>query len=142
MSALRYSLLRLLLLLGCLCVLWLLHLRGALLLVVTLLVSVPLSYVVLRGPREAMTQQVADRMARRMPQPGADVDTTAEDAEADAVRRAVAADAARGSADPEPGREQHAVDELGAPGVAEHGDQGQAPRPAADDAQRRPRDDG
>jgi hypothetical protein len=141
-TALRYSVLRLLLLLGVLCVLWLVGLRGALLLVVTLVVSVPLSYVVLRGPREAMTQQVAERMARRMQEPGPDVDTAAEDAEADAVRRAAADDAAGGSADPEADREQDAVGELGAPGVAEDGDEGQAARPAADDAQRRPRDDG
>ena len=140
MTALRYSVLRLLLLLGCLCVLWLLHLRGALLLVVTLLVSVPLSYVVLRGPREAMTREVADRMARRLPpEEAVDADTAAEDAEADAVRRAARAE---GSAHPEADREQDAVDELGPPGVAQHGDEGQPPSSAVNDPQRRPRDDG
>lgn len=140
MTVLRYSLLRLMLLLGVLVALWLLGglwspLRDPLLLVLaTAVLSVVLSYFVLRGPREAMTQQIADRVAGRLAPPPVDDDAAAEDAEV--IRGA--ARSAQGEAE----AEQHAVDELGASGVAQHGDESQADGATSHDAQRRPEQQG
>lgn len=140
MTVLRYSLLRLMLLLGVLVALWLLGglwspLRDPLLLVLaTAVVSVVLSYFVLRAPREAMTQQIADRVAGRVGPAPVDQDAAAEDAEVGAPTAP--------SAEGEPQAQQHAVDELGAPGVAQHGDEPEAGGAAPHDAQRRPEQQG
>jgi hypothetical protein len=116
----RYTLLRLLLLFAVLILLWLVGFRGLLLIVLTLVVSVPLSYFVLKGPRTAMTQQLADRMAARGG-PVTDPDAEAEDAQAE-----------RGSAEREGQRDENAEGELGTPGVAQGGDE-VAPEPTTDD---------
>lgn len=140
MTVLRYSLLRLMLLLGVLLALWLLGglwapLRDPLVLVLTTAVlSVVLSYFVLRAPREAMTQQIANRVAGRLGPVEVDEDAAAEDAE-------IQAPAAR-SAQRQPDAQQHAVDELGAPGVAQHGDEPEPGGTGADDAQSRPQQQG
>lgn len=85
MTVLRYSVLRLLLFFGCLLVLWLVGVRNPVLLIVlTAVISLGLSYVLLRGPRDAMAQTLADRAARRIGQRQADVDAAAEDAEDEA----------------------------------------------------------
>jgi hypothetical protein len=80
MTVLRYSLLRLLLLFACLLVLWLVGVRNPILLIgLTAVVSMTLSFFLLRGPRDAMAQTLADRAARR--RRGPDPDELAEDAE-------------------------------------------------------------
>lgn len=143
MTVVRYTLLRLLLLFGVMIAIWLLGglvpaLRDPVLLVMfTVLVSVVLSYVVLRGPREAMTAQLAGRISGRLPAQDADPDAAAEDAEAEDAE----ADAAR-SAQSEAQTQQDAESQLGASGVAQHGHQGQARRSGADDAPGRPDQDG
>jgi hypothetical protein len=82
MTVLRYSVLRLLLLFGCLLVLWLVGIRNVVLLVaLTAVLSITLSYFLLKGPRDAMAQTLADRAARRTGHTSADVDAAAEDAE-------------------------------------------------------------
>jgi hypothetical protein len=81
MTVLRYSVLRLLLFFGSLLVLWLVGVRNPVLLIVlTAVISLGLSYVLLRGPRDAMAQTLADRAARRIGHRQADVDAAAEDA--------------------------------------------------------------
>jgi hypothetical protein len=132
-TVLRYSLLRLLLLLGVLVGLWLVGglwspLRDPLWLVVaTAVLSVVLSYFVLRGPREAMTQQLAQRIAARPGAHAVDVDADAEDVEVE-----------RASADGQPEAEQHAERELGASGVAQHRDEGEPASARPDDPERGP----
>ncbi|HET8616014.1 MAG TPA: DUF4229 domain-containing protein [Actinomycetales bacterium] len=80
MTVLRYSVLRLLLFIACLLVLWLVGVREPVLLVaLTAIASLTLSYFFLRGPRDAMAQTLADRAARRQRRP--DADELAEDAE-------------------------------------------------------------
>lgn len=128
------------LLLGVLVALWLLGglwapLRDPLLLVIaTAVVSVVLSYFVLRGPREAMTQQIAERVAGRVGPAPVDDDAAAEDAEV--------VGGAAPSAQREAEAQQHPVDELGAPGVAQHRDEPEAGGARADDPQRRPEQQG
>jgi hypothetical protein len=135
----RYSLLRLMLLLGVLVALWLVGglwapLRDPVWLVLaTAVLSVVLSYFVLRVPREAMTQQIADRLATRPSGPVLDDDAEAEDAEVDDART---------SAQRQPQPEQDAEGQLGAPGVAQHGDQPEAGGTGADDPNRRPQQHG
>ncbi len=141
MTVMRYTVLRLMLLFGVMLALWLLGglvpaLRDPVLLVMfTVVVSVVLSYFVLRGPREAMTAQLAGRASGRLPATEQDVDpdAAAEDAEADAA----AARAAR-SAEREAQAEQDAEGQLSAPGVAQHGDESQTRGAAADGAPGRP----
>ena len=133
MTVLRYSLLRLMLLLGVLVALWLLGglwapLRDPLWLVLaTAVLSVVLSYFVLAAPRQAMTQQLAERLADRSGAHPGDVDAEAEDAEVEAV-----------SAERQPEAQQDAVRELGAPGVTQHGDEPETGGAGPDDAQGRP----
>ena len=87
MTVLRYSLLRILLLLGCLLFLYLVGVRNPVLLIaLTAVASITLSYFLLKGPREAMAQTLADRAARRQHRP--DADELAEDAEDDAPPQA------------------------------------------------------
>ena len=81
-TVLRYSLLRLLLLFGCMLVLWLVGVRNpVLLLLATAVSSIALSYVVLRGPREALARDLADHVDQRLARSNRDAD--AEDAEID-----------------------------------------------------------
>lgn len=82
MTVLRYSVLRLMLLFGCLLILWLVGLRNVVLLLsATAVLSFGLSYFLLKGPRDAMAQTLAERAARRMAEPVDDPDAQAEDAE-------------------------------------------------------------
>src|SRR4051794_2466248 len=126
--------LRLLLLLGCLVALWLvgnafgLH-DPILLFLAAAVVSVVLSFFVLRGPREAMTREVADRLAARtagLPH-GDEVD---EDAEAEAEPQAQAHDEwageDEGSAEPEGEAGQDAEGQLAPPGVTQRRDESPA----------------
>lgn len=66
---LRYSVLRLLIFFGVLALLWLLGLRGSdqqwMLLVLSALISMVLSYFVLARFRQESTQQIAQRLERR-----------------------------------------------------------------------------
>ena len=94
MTLLRYSLLRTMLLFGCLLVLYLLGARGVLLIALTMFSSIALSYFLLKGPREQLARQVADRVGRRLPERGDqlgrgnafDEDANVEDREDDARR--------------------------------------------------------
>ena len=87
---LRYSLLRTLLLFGCLLALYLLGVHDPLpLIALTAVTSLVLSYFVLKAPREAMARTVAERAARRLQhQPGDafEQDAAIEDREDDARR--------------------------------------------------------
>jgi hypothetical protein len=79
---LRYSLLRIMLLFGCMLVLWLVGVRDPVwLLLGTAVSSVALSYVVLRGPREELARQLAARVDERTARRRSDADI--EDAEVD-----------------------------------------------------------
>ena len=92
---LRYTLYRLLIFFGCLLFFWLVGLRNdqVLLLVVSAVVSVVLSFFLLRSQRDQFSAQIADRMekrqaAKREAQGPADVvdpdsDEAVEDAEID-----------------------------------------------------------
>jgi uncharacterized membrane protein len=92
---LRYTLYRLLIFFGCLLFFWLVGLRNdqVLLLLVSAVVSVVLSFFLLRSQREQFSAQIADRMEQRQAakaqaREGADVvdrdsDEAAEDAEID-----------------------------------------------------------
>jgi antibiotic biosynthesis monooxygenase (ABM) superfamily enzyme len=97
---LRYSLLRIMLLFGCLLVLWLLGawlpaLRDPVwLLLGTAVTSVALSYFVLRGPREALARQLADKVDQRTARRRTDADE--EDLE---VRRQLGDEPPSGSAE-------------------------------------------
>ena len=66
---LRYTVLRLLVFFGVLCLLWLVGLRSAdervLLLVAAALLSMPISYFALRPFREDYSRQIAERLAAR-----------------------------------------------------------------------------
>lgn len=62
---LRYSLLRIMLFLGCLIVLWLVGLRGLTLVVLAGLLSMVASLFVLRGPREEFSARIASRVDER-----------------------------------------------------------------------------
>ncbi len=66
---LRYTVLRILVFFGVVCVLWLVGLRSAeqrvLLLVAAAVLSMPISYVALRSFREDYSRQIAERLAAR-----------------------------------------------------------------------------
>lgn len=86
----RYSVLRLMIFFGLLCALWLLGLRGWLLLGLSALGSMVVSFFVLRGPRAQFSANIAHRLderARRAELAGAHKsdkgDQIAEDAEMD-----------------------------------------------------------
>lgn len=93
MPVIVYSVLRLALLAVALVAGALAGLRDWLLVVVAALVAWGLSYVLLPGPRDAAARWLADRAERRRAtgvrfSPGVEADEDAEDAEADAVRKA------------------------------------------------------
>lgn len=83
----RYSLLRTLLLFGCMLALYLLGVRDPVLLIaLTGVSSIALSYFVLKGPREQMARSLAERAGRRVqhqPMDEFDQDAVAEDREDD-----------------------------------------------------------
>ena len=80
----RYSVLRLLILFGFLCALWLLGLRDLWLLVISALGSMVVSYFVLQGPRAQFSAKIARHVDERAGRAEvARADDTAEDAEAD-----------------------------------------------------------
>lgn len=83
MTVARYSALRLLIFFGFLCLFWLLGLRDTLWLVVAAAaVSMVVSYFVLRGPREAFSRQLAQRIEQRSARAAATrTDEDVEDAE-------------------------------------------------------------
>ncbi|GIG22201.1 hypothetical protein Cch01nite_29250 [Cellulomonas chitinilytica] len=65
MPLLIYSVLRLALFAACVGLLWWAGMRSWLVVVVAALVAWALSYVLLRGPRDAAARQLADRAERR-----------------------------------------------------------------------------
>jgi hypothetical protein len=88
MVVVRYTLLRLALFAAVLLVLSLAGARGVLLLALTVVVSMGLSYLLLRKQRDAVAAVVAERLAARAGQPHAPAgdDEAAEDVEDDARR--------------------------------------------------------
>jgi antibiotic biosynthesis monooxygenase (ABM) superfamily enzyme len=84
-TVVRYSLLRIMLLFGCMLVLWLLGawlpaLRHPVwLLIATAVTSVTLSYFVLRGPREELARQLAQRVEARTARRRSDADIEDEE---------------------------------------------------------------
>jgi RsiW-degrading membrane proteinase PrsW (M82 family) len=82
---LRYSLLRIMLLFGCMLVLWLVGawlpaLRNPVwLLIATAVTSITLSYFVLRGPREELARQLAQRVEDRTRRRRTDADIEDEE---------------------------------------------------------------
>lgn len=90
MTVLRYSLLRTMLLFGCMLALWLVGVRDPLpLLAATAATSLVVSYFVLKGPREQMTRLAAERAGKRLrhePVDGYERDADVEDREDDARR--------------------------------------------------------
>jgi hypothetical protein len=95
---LRYTLLRLGIFAAVLVLLFLVGARGILLAVLTVVVSMALSYLVLARQRDAVAAVVAERVARAQQpqQPGAD--EAAEDAEDEARRARLAEPENRGTA--------------------------------------------
>jgi hypothetical protein len=93
----RYSVLRILLFLGCLLVFFLVKdvtgIPVAAVVILATVSSLALSFVVLRGPREEMAARLASRMADRMPsEPGPDSDEAVEDALDESTRSPRSAD--------------------------------------------------
>ena len=89
MTVLRYTLLRTMLLFGCMLALYLVGVHNPLELLLTAISSIVLSYFVLKAPREAMARTVAERAARRLqhePVDAFDQDAAVEDAEDDTRR--------------------------------------------------------
>jgi hypothetical protein len=84
----RYSVLRLMIFFGLLCALWLLGLRAWLLLVVSGLGSMVVSYFVLQGPRAQFSASIARRVDQHGRRAGLaqahDTDENVEDTQADA----------------------------------------------------------
>ena len=73
MTVIRYSLLRTMLLFACMLAIYLLGVRDPVLLIaLTGVSSIALSYFLLKGPREQMARQIAERAGRRLPNPPAD----------------------------------------------------------------------
>lgn len=85
MPVVTYTALRLGLLAAAAVVLYLLGMRGWLLVLVAALVGWGLSYLLLARQRDAAARSLAARDARRRAARGTDEDTLAEDAEADAA---------------------------------------------------------
>jgi len=89
-TVLRYTLLRTMLLFGCMLALYLLGVHDPVLLIaLTGVSSIVLSYFVLKGPREAMARTVAERASRRLndePVDAYEQDAEVEDREDDARR--------------------------------------------------------
>ena len=85
MTVVRYSLLRIMLLFGCMLVLWLVGawlpaLRNPVwLLIATAIASVTLSYFVLRAPREELARQLAQRVEARTARRRSDADIEDEE---------------------------------------------------------------
>ena len=91
-SVMRYSVLRVLLFLGCLLVFSLVQQATGMPTVATVILaaaaSLALSLVVLRGPREEMAARMAERISNRLPPtPAQDSDEAIEDAADEARRR-------------------------------------------------------
>lgn len=83
----RYSLYRMGLFVAAVTVLYLGGARGLLLLVLSLLASLALSYVLLRGPREDVARALQERAGRRPGRPRPGPDEAAEDAAVDGTPR-------------------------------------------------------
>ncbi len=83
----RYSILRLTLLVAVGAVLWVVGARGWLWLLLTALISVTLSYVLLKLPREQAAQAIEDQVAgRRRPGGASGIDRDADDEDAESGR--------------------------------------------------------
>lgn len=83
----RYSILRLTLLVAVGAVLWVLGARGWLWLLLTALISVTLSYVLLKLPREQAAQAIDDQISgRRRPGRTSAADRDADDEDAESER--------------------------------------------------------
>ncbi len=84
-AVLRYSVLRIAIFIASLVVLSLLGVRKSVLMfVLAALISLILSYLLLRGPRDQLAQELADRVERRV-RSGRGEDEVAEDAAVDAA---------------------------------------------------------
>ncbi|NYI05816.1 DUF4229 domain-containing protein [Allostreptomyces psammosilenae] len=102
-AALRYTALRFAIFLGCFAVVWLLGYVGVLpvsgesgavfLLLLALVISAPISYVVLSRQRDAMSAQISERVSRTRNRLAADA--AGEDAADEAARRAAAREAGK-----------------------------------------------
>jgi hypothetical protein len=80
MTVMRYTLLRIMVFFGTLCLLYLVHLRGFWLIAVSLLGSMVISFFVLRQPREELSRSIAAKDdARDERATRAGVDEQAED---------------------------------------------------------------
>lgn len=79
----RYSLMRLTLLMGVLALLYLVGARGLMLLLLAAVISAGLSYVLLRGPRDELALRIVDRTEGRI-QGKLDRKVSADNAEEDA----------------------------------------------------------
>lgn len=99
---LRYTVLRLLIFFGCLILFWLLGLRSPdqqlLLLGLSAVVSLVLSYFLLRRPRDEFAEKIADRVERRR---AARQDAVGSDEEAEDAETATGADAGRPGDEPD-----------------------------------------
>ena len=84
MTFMRYTLLRIMLFFGTLCLLYLVHLRGFWLIAVSLLASMLISFFVLRRPREELSRTIAAKVDARAERAVArGTDEQAEDKAAD-----------------------------------------------------------
>ena len=63
MTVMRYTLLRIMVFFGTLCLLYLVHLRGFWLIAVSLLGSMLISFFLLRRPREELSRTIAAKVA-------------------------------------------------------------------------------
>lgn len=83
----RYSILRLTLLVAVGAVLWVVGARGWLWLLLTALISVTVSYVLLKLPREQAAQAIDDQISgRRRPGRASAIDRDADDEDAESER--------------------------------------------------------
>jgi hypothetical protein len=106
-ALLKYSVLRFVLFAGVLVLLLLVHTAPVVAVIGAALISMMLSYLFLRGPRNEVTTAIAERVERRVAErapTAAEQDEALEDAADDAVR------ATHGSA-PAPGAEDHPAGE-------------------------------
>ncbi|MBD5785543.1 DUF4229 domain-containing protein [Cellulosimicrobium terreum] len=120
MPLLVYSVLRLLLFVVALGALWLLQMRGWLLVLVAAVLALMLSYLLLRRPREAAARYLADRAEHRA-RTGERFSREIED---DAATEDAVVDAAeRTSSERETDAQQDTVGELEEPRPRQHRDQ-------------------
>jgi hypothetical protein len=106
---LKYSVMRLALFVAAMGLLWLVQIKGLLNILLAALISLLLSYLLLRRPREELSQQIAEKVAsRHLSGPsssrglGMDDDSETEDAELDRAENAANPDAPKADGAKEP----------------------------------------